>query len=93
MKDWRIDLVESLRGQKLVYSKYRQPRPEWDHDHCLGCGATFSELDGPDYLHEGYTTGPKYSHGSEYEWICAQCFGDLKQEMGWTVGYAGPKPN
>ena len=91
MKDWRIDLVESLRSQRLVWSEYRQPSPEWDHDHCLGCGATFSELDSPEYLQHGYTTGAEYSHGKEYEWICSQCFADLAQFMDWTAAYADRK--
>lgn len=93
MKDWRLDFVEPLRGQRLVWSKYRQPRPEWNHDHCLGCGATFTELEGPEYLHYGYVTGPEYSHGKEYEWICAQCFNDLAPTMDWTAAYADQKPN
>jgi hypothetical protein len=93
MADWRVDLVEELRGQRLVRSKYTRCSDEWDHDHCAACGATFSEMDYPDYQHEGYTTGPEYSHGREYEWICLQCFSDLKSEMHWTVGNGGQQPN
>jgi hypothetical protein len=65
MADWRIDLVEILRGQRLLRLKYRQPSEDWDHDHCTACGARFSEkLDGPEIQKEGYTTGPEYRHGS-----------------------------
>jgi hypothetical protein len=93
MADWRIDLVEGLRGQRLVRSKYSRYSDEWDHDHCAACGVTFSELDRPGYQHEGFTTGPEYSHGREYEWVCLQCFDDLKGEMGWSVGASDKRPN
>jgi hypothetical protein len=93
MTDWRIDLVEELRGQRLVRSKYYQPSAEGDHDHCAAYGATFSELDRPDFQHEGYTTGPEYSRGRESEWVCLQRFDDLKGEMEWSIGYSDHKPN
>jgi hypothetical protein len=84
MKDWRVDLVEHLRGQRLLFSKYRQPSPQWNHDHCAACFATFAEFEGPDHQYEGYTVGPEYRHGREYEWVCTRCFADLKDEMGWS---------
>jgi len=93
MADWRIYLVEGLRGQRLVHSKYSRYSNEWDHDHCAACGVTFSELDRPGCQHEGFTTGPEYSHGRDYEWVCFQCFDDLKGEMGRSVGASDQKPN
>jgi hypothetical protein len=80
--DWRLQGQERyLRGVTLIRRKYRQyPRnPEWDHDHCEFCWATFSLLDNPDYLKEGYATK------DDYRWICPACFEDFKDDFDWTV--------
>ena len=79
MSDWRIDNAKWTRGAVIRFAKYAQPRPDWDHDHCEGCWATFME-DGPSHtLKEGYVTE------DNYRWICAECFRDLKDEMGWKL--------
>src|ERR1700687_476433 len=88
MADWRCDLAHHIRGVTLWKSTYIQFSADWNHDHCAGCGARFAEFDGPDILREGYTTGPDYKKGARYEWVCEQCFSDLKDEMGWSVGTA-----
>ena len=85
MQDWRFDLAKHLRGQKLVRKKYSLYSVTWDHDHCAACSAKFTDQDGPDHLHEGYATGPGYPKGEDYEWVCLQCFEDLKDDMGWTA--------
>jgi hypothetical protein len=48
--------------------------------------AKFAEFDGPEILHEGYTTyeGPEQRAG--YHWVCLKCFDDLKNELAWTAG-------
>jgi hypothetical protein len=54
--------------------------------NCSVCWAKFSDIDGPDMLREGYTTGDNYAHGARYEWVCDECFAKLKDEMHWTAG-------
>ncbi len=85
MPHWALEQIAFLRGQKLVRMKYRRYSEAWDHDHCCACNVKFSELETPDYQHEGYTTGPEYPKGREYEWVCVRCFNELKDDMGWTV--------
>ncbi len=80
--DWRLQGQERyLSGVDLTWRRYRQsPRnPDWDHDHCAFCWATFTVEDRPDVLHEGYCTV------DEYHWICAACFDDFRERFGWRV--------
>ena len=84
MADWRIDNAEHLRGLHLRRKEYRRWSDTWDHDHCAGCWAKFAEFDGPDIHREGYATCADYQRGADYEWICIQCFSELKSEMGWS---------
>jgi hypothetical protein len=84
MSDWRVDNARTLRGLMLRRSQYRQPSERWDHDHCAACWAKFAESGGPGTLHEGYTTCGDYKHGAGYDWVCARCFAELKEEMGWS---------
>ena len=83
--DWRIDLVENLRGEKLQWKKYRRYSENWDHDHCGACGAKFAEIPGYKILNEGYATTDAYPMGAEYEWVCKTCFDDLHDELEWTA--------
>jgi hypothetical protein len=85
--DWRSEQIEHLRGLTLWKSKYTRWSAEWDHDHCAACSAKFMENDA-DALHEGYATGPDYKLGARYEWLCEQCFSDLKDELNLSLGSA-----
>ncbi|HEY5047273.1 MAG TPA: hypothetical protein VII49_04550 [Rhizomicrobium sp.] len=85
MADWRIDNAESIRGLALRGRKYAKWSETWDHDHCAGCFAKFTEGDTLDSLHEGYVTGPEHHEREGYDWVCRTCFDDLKSEMGWSV--------
>jgi len=78
MADWRADNAKRTRGAVVRFQKYTPPKPDWDHDHCEGCWAKFMESDSPDVLSEGYVT-------QDNRWICAQCFHDLRGEMGWKL--------
>ena len=84
MTDWRAENAKGLRGLTLRRKKYRKRSERWDHDHCAACWAKFAEFDGPDIQHEGYATCEDYKFGADYDWVCIQCFSDLKHEMGWT---------
>lgn len=80
--DWRVSGQKRyLKGVKLVRRKYRQnPRnPDWDHDHCEFCWATFCLENHPDCLKEGYTTL------DDYHWVCPTCFEDFKYLFKWEV--------
>ena len=94
MTDWRIDNAERLRGLRLHRRKYTRWSKTWDHDHCAGCWAKFAEFEGPDIQHEGYATGDDYEKGSEYDWVCLDCFAALKEEMGWRdASEVSPNPS
>jgi hypothetical protein len=81
---WRIDNAKRLKGLELQLRPYTAWSRDWEHDHCAACWAKFSESDGSDISQEGYATGPDYPKGAGYEWVCQQCFDDLKTEMNWT---------
>lgn len=71
--DWRLQGQERyLMGARLHFASYRAPRPDWDHDHCEFCFATFMEGTRPDTLQQGYTTD------DEYRWVCPNCFEDFR---------------
>jgi hypothetical protein len=78
MTDWRSDNAKWTRGAVVCFEKYTQPRQNWDHDHCEGCWAKFMESALPGVLTEGYVT-------QDHRWICAECFRDLREEMGWEL--------
>ena len=79
--DWRLFGQEKyLKGVTLVHRRYRQyaPNPNWDHDHCSFCWASFDAED-PESLPQGYATE------DDYHWICEKCFEDFKDLFGWEV--------
>ena len=88
-KQWRTDNADHLKGIRLQYRHWWLRSASWDHDHCAGCWATFAAFSGPDIQHEGYTTCEDYPRGEGYEWVCVQCFADLRDEMRWEVGCLG----
>ena len=54
--EYKLSQLKRLDGLLFQLRKYEAPTKEWDHDHCVGCWAKFSEVDRPDFLHEGYFT-------------------------------------
>lgn len=52
--DWRLNRLKTFHGKAFRFVEYRALSPEWNHDHCEGCWAKFSDYDGPEILHEGY---------------------------------------
>lgn len=65
----------------LVHRAYRQypHNPDWDHDHCEFCFATFTVHASPGSLSVGYCTQ------DEYRWICEQCFAAFQERFCWVV--------
>ena len=49
--------------------------------------AKFAEFDGD--LHEGWASDRRYKERpGYYDWVCADCFRDLKDELNWTqIGF------
>lgn len=89
VEDWRNRILEGmpyLREQDFVRKPYRAYRPGWEHDHCAVCNVTLAEqsLVGDDVIHEGYATTADYKFGEDYVWVCAPCFADYKDAMGWN---------
>ena len=79
--DWRLEFQsERLYGAALVRKAWKQSRPNWDHDHCAFCWATFGDATHPEYLHEGYATK------DDYDWICPTCFSDFVARFNWKLG-------
>jgi phage terminase large subunit-like protein len=80
VSDWRLTNQEQyLKGSTLRFGAYRQPRADWDHDHCAFCWAKFMEPPAADTLREGYSTL------DERTWICPRCFEDFKAMFAWRV--------
>ena len=84
-KEWRIENAKHLRGVQLQFRPYTCWRENWDHDHCSACWAKFAEFEGQNIQHDGYATCDDYKHGACYEWVCRECFDELKADMGWTI--------
>ncbi|MGA9794596.1 MAG: hypothetical protein WBQ17_03575 [Rhizomicrobium sp.] len=85
MSDWRVDNARHTKGFAFAWRKYIAPRPTWDHDHCEGCMAKFAEFEDPEILREGNASDARYKNRpGYYDWVCAECFNDLKDEMNWT---------
>jgi hypothetical protein len=84
-KQWRIDNANHLKDARLQFRRYTRWSESWDHDHCAACWAKFAEFTGPEIQHEGYATCDDYKFGAGYEWVCAECFNDLKGDLGWTA--------
>jgi len=84
-KDWRAENAKIIRGEKLCHKRYKIPRTDWDHDHCVACWGKFDQSDDPVILHEGYATVAESKWGENYHWVCAECFRDLHNIMEWTA--------
>jgi hypothetical protein len=88
-RQWRVDAGRHLKRATLVRARWKAASDDWDHDHCSCCGAKFAEWDGPEILHEGYTTTDGHEHGAGYHWVCESCFNDLRSEMEWQLETSG----
>jgi hypothetical protein len=82
---WRVDNAEHLKGVPLKFQRYTKWRDDWDHDHCAGCWAKLAEDKEDGVLNEGYATTASYPRGERYEWVCSECFVDLKETLGWVA--------
>lgn len=79
--DWRLAILgraEVWRGLRWTWKRYVQPRPDWDHDHCIACTAKVTDAEDPDVLQEAFA-----SEGDRF-WVCRPCFDDFAGAFGWT---------
>ena len=85
--DWRVrqlELIPYLRGQSFVRKMYKARCSNWDQEHCEVCWTRIAEpAIGAGILHEGYAVTEDYEKGTDYHWVCADCFEFGKVEMGW----------
>jgi hypothetical protein len=81
--DWRVDNAKNLKGVRLQFREWAPFNERRTHDHCSACWAKFSNSTDSDILHAGYATCDDYSRGSGYDWVCPECFTELKDVMGW----------
>ena len=82
--DWRFQNASGLKDQKFKWKKYTKWSEKWDHDHCSGCWATFSEIAAPDHLYEGYAS-LEGKRKADYYWVCRDCFDFLKEKLNWSA--------
>lgn len=91
--DWRrMGQEASLPpGTRLVRRPYHPPRPSWEHDHCSFCFVTFmapeeaTQAADKEVRTEGYATTSESKPGTDYEWVCLDCFADFAEEFGWVT--------
>jgi ribosomal protein S18 acetylase RimI-like enzyme len=77
--DWRLNNARALKGMSLIRHAFHPYERTWDHENCSGCWAKFMEEGRPDVLNEGYSTY------TEYDWVCGNCFEELRGAMQWKL--------
>ena len=56
------------------------PSDDWDHDHCAACWTKFANPGHSGTHQESFATGANYPNGEAYEWVCLQCFAELRED-------------
>lgn len=74
--DWRAANARFIKGCTLLRRRFRAANGQ-PVEHCIGCWAKFSEAAGSDTLDEGYATY------TEYDWVCGNCYEELRLKMQW----------
>jgi putative acetyltransferase len=80
--DWRLNNARPLRGASLIRHAFHRYQPRWETEHCSGCWAKFMEESRSDVLNEGYSTY------TEYDWVCGNCYEELRGPMHWKLAPA-----
>lgn len=91
--DWRLTQGADrfLRNAAVRWQTFKKRRPDWDHEHCAFCWATF--VDPEDVarytarrdqavLTEGFATTAEHPRGEAYCWVCNDCFAELAELVG-----------
>jgi hypothetical protein len=79
--EWLANAVANLRSKNFRWSRYTQPSPEWDHDHCEFCFQRFAEprANYNDSVEFGFTTPDRFN------WVCRECVDKYKDQFGWII--------
>src|SRR5262249_10243068 len=86
--DWRLRFGgDFLRGATFRWQEYRAPSEVWDHDHCVLCLQTLTEIDLPGIERAGYVT----TTSKEDWWVCRRCFEELGRGLGWIIAPQGDR--
>ncbi len=80
-----LEMLGHLVGCSFQWRQWSRPSEHWDHDHCEVCGVKFATFEGNDILKAGYATNEPHPEGNGYDWVCADCFKEHKQDFGWKV--------
>lgn len=75
---WRLTNAQCIRGCTLLRRPFRASQGQ-PVEHCIACWAKFSETPGSDTLDEGYSTY------TEYDWVCGNCYEELRRTMQWKI--------
>lgn len=72
-------MLKYLYRRKLKSAEYKTMNPGWldDHEHCIFCGAEFSERE--DGLKRGMVTA------DDVYWICEECYQENREQYEWTL--------
>ena len=79
MPDWRMNNARRLKSASLIRHAFHPDQRIGDHENCSGCWAKFMADGRPDVLNEGYSTY------TEYDWVCGNCFEELRGPMQWKL--------
>src|ERR1700741_152731 len=76
-EQWLASTAEGLRSNQLSWSRYTQPSPTWDHDHCEFCFRRFAEPGA------GYTDSTEFGYATpdRFDWVCKDCFDKYKDRF------------
>jgi hypothetical protein len=80
--------TEWLHDAVWRWETYKKPRPLWNHEHCVFCPRRIAEADygDPEALQTAYTTTFTHEEGDAgYEWVCPDCFTELREIFRWRV--------
>lgn len=79
--NWKLNGQEEyLTNAVFRFARWKLTDPDWTHDHCEFCWATFSEYGGED-LAEGYVM----DYGNRDVWVCPECFAEFQESFHFTL--------
>ena len=88
--DWlrrALPPLELLRGYSFRFSAFTE-EVYCEHDHCCACWKKFADRDADDVQRQGFVTRysiPDGSGSTQWNWICENCFLQLRESMQWSV--------
>ncbi len=77
-----------LRDAVWQWQAYQKSNRSWNREHCVFCWRRIAEADygDADALQEAWTTTCLQPEGDAgYEWVCPDCFRELKDTFRWRT--------